>query len=286
MSNPSDTYQLMQGQVLHNQLYGINFSPFLGEQSPLWDSPQPTVSQIGRRLDLVAPFTNRIRVFNTVGICDTIIQIALEKGFEVVIGSWVGDKPLDNQASMEALLKWGKHPEIHTLLVGNEVLDRGDVPYSELVTLIDQVKHTFPEKEVSTALVIGTLEKYPDLIDHLDSVYVNLHPYFAGVAPAQAAAELQYQYRKVESLCDGKPIIISETGWPSLDGHEASNFLQDLLKWAKALHIPYYYFSAFDEPWKARTKGSFEAQFGLFNDSEQLKTGYQPIFYNDQLPIP
>lgn len=267
-----------------HRLYGLNFSPYAEDQSPIEHSPIPTEKQIRRRLELVSSFTNRIRIFNSTGICREVTQIALELGFQLSLGAWISGDPAENETVLKELIELGQHPQVHTLVVGNEVLMRGELPCQELMSMIARVKKACPNKQITTAVVLKTLQDHPEITDQVDIIYANLHPYFADIPIAQAFELLQQQHGLVAELAHGTPILISETGWPCPDGRQAGQFLDQFLGWTQENNIPYYYFSAFDEPWKANDEGPWGAYFGLWQNDEQLKPGYQEVFYHTEKP--
>lgn len=272
-----------QIQANHLKLYGLNFSPYADDQSPIEESPVPSKAQIRRRLEMIAPLTNRIRIFNSTGICQDVVQIAVELGFEVSLGAWISHDKAENEEVLEALIDQAKHPQIHTLVVGNEVMMRQELPLSELLAMIKRVKQAFPEKIVTTAEVLQSYRDYPEIISQVDLVYANIHPYFAHIPIACAFDNLRQQYEILTGIAGEKPVLISETGWPCADGKEAGQFMEKFIQWTSAHPIPYYYFSAFDEPWKAGDEGPWGAYFGLWQNDEQLKSGYQSVIYREEV---
>lgn len=258
-------------------LHGLNFSPYGGAQSPTWDSPSPSREQIQRRLEIIAPFTNRIRTFHSLGVSRTVVDLALELGFEVAAGAWISPNRAENEAALEALLSFAAHPQVTSLVIGNEVGVRGDLPIPELLGLVQRAKAAFPNKTVTTVVVLETLKAHPEIAEVVDEVYVNLHPFFADVGIDGAFDALVEHYEMAREIAVDRPVLISETGWPSRDGQEVTEFFLQFLSWAQGNEIPYFYFSAFDEPWKAIDEGPFGAQFGIWRDNERLKPGYRAV---------
>ena len=90
----------------------------------------------------------------------------------------------------------------------------------------------------------------------------------------------QAMYGQVVDAAQGKPIIITETGWPSQGGglkgaiagpESAMKYFIDAIRWTKENDIPIYYFSSFDESWKVGPEGEVGAYWGLWDKHEQLK---------------
>jgi exo-beta-1,3-glucanase (GH17 family) len=91
---------------------------------------------------------------------------------------------------------------------------------------------------------------------------------------------MQAMYGQVVDAAQGKPIIITETGWPSeggslkgaVAGEEAAmKYFIDAINWTKENDIPIFYFSSFDESWKTGDEGDVGAFWGLWDKLEKLK---------------
>lgn len=84
-------------------------------------------------------------------------------------------------------------------------------------------------------------------------------------------------------------IVLSEIGWPSGGGTFGSSvaslsnleyFANDFLCTFRDLPIEYYYFEAFDEPWKEifwEGNRRWETQWGVFQDDRLPKFALQNI---------
>ena len=84
----------------------------------------------------------------------------------------------------------------------------------------------------------------------------------------------------INRAAQGKPIIITETGWPSQGGglkgavaaeDAAMKYFIDTVRWTKENEIPVFYFSSFDESWKTGDEGDVGAYWGLWDKHENLK---------------
>ena len=91
---------------------------------------------------------------------------------------------------------------------------------------------------------------------------------------------MQAMYGQVVDAAQGKPLIITETGWPSegggfngaIAGDEAAmKYFIDTITWTKKNDIPIFYFSSFDESWKTGDEGDVGAYWGLWDKHENLK---------------
>jgi hypothetical protein len=84
----------------------------------------------------------------------------------------------------------------------------------------------------------------------------------------------------------GKPIIVSESGWPTCGEtrgeavaslENAKFYLAEFLSWAQANEVRYFYFEAFDEPWKIAAEGPQGACWGLWDQQGNLKPGINVV---------
>jgi exo-beta-1,3-glucanase (GH17 family) len=126
----------------------------------------------------------------------------------------------------------------------------------------------------------------------------NIHPFFSGTAAEDAAAWTMNFWKTRDGplwKSDSKKNIISETGWPSGGGtncgeatscakgsvagvSQMNQFMKDWICPALNNGTQYFWFSAFDEPWKIRfnEKGKeWEDKWGLMDVNRNLKDGIE-----------
>lgn len=157
----------------------------------------------------------------------------------------------------------------------------------ELIAYINEVKKR-TWKPVSTSETWDIWAKNPALVDAVDYIGVHILPYWEGIPidlpeGAQGEAAVDYvfkRYYELKQLYPNKPIVITETGWPS-DGPPQKNataslineakFLRAFLNRATAENVIYYIIEAFDQPWKIKLEGTAGAYWGLFNVDRQPK---------------
>ena len=87
-------------------------------------------------------------------------------------------------------------------------------------------------------------------------------------------------YAVTQQVANGKPVIITETGWPNQGDHtkdaepsenNAMKYFIDTANWAGQNEVPLFYFSSFDESWKVHHEGDVGARWGLWDKNENLK---------------
>jgi exo-beta-1,3-glucanase (GH17 family) len=76
----------------------------------------------------------------------------------------------------------------------------------------------------------------------VDVVLMNDYPYWGGAAIDHAVSDLENGYRQMLASSAGKPVIISETGWPSCGDsigqavpsiQNAAAYFQEFTDWAR-----------------------------------------------------
>jgi GPH family glycoside/pentoside/hexuronide:cation symporter len=83
-----------------------------------------------------------------------------------------------------------------------------------------------------------------------------------------------------QKVANGKKIIISETGWPS-KGETVDQAIPSEInaikyfvashEWAIKNNVELFYFSSFDESWKANQEGTVGTAWGIWDKNEKLK---------------
>ena len=204
-----------------------------------------------------------IVTYGAQGLLADIPVIALTEGFHTIImGVW---DPL-SEAELENAIKQKNY--VTGYCVGNEGLGKR---YSQ--TQLGVAMNHIREK---TGLPVTTSEpvnKYFNgphkdwLIRNSDWIFPNAHPFWSNQFDAEQAANwivTRYDYLAATS---NKKIILKEAGFPSFgrDGFTEKKQLAFFQKLHKKL-ILYFYFEAFDQPWKqaAKEKDKSEAHWGLY----------------------
>ncbi len=156
----------------------------------------------------------------------------------------------------------------------------------QLIAYMQQVKLALPNTPVTSADVFTALIQHPDVIGTSDIVMANIYPFWGGISIDSAVSVLAEQYALIKSVSGGKPVWISETGWPS-EGNpnqsavpnltNAARYLLEFDHWAIQNDVPYLYFESFNEPWKSEM--GYGAHWGIFQDDDKtLKPGMEQVF--------
>jgi exo-beta-1,3-glucanase (GH17 family) len=264
-------------QILARKLHGLAFSPYLDGQSP----GQPIdEQQIRDRLAVIQPYTTWIRTFGCTDGNEATPRIAHELGLRTMVGVDLGPEPDKNEVELAAGIEIARRGHADILAVGNEVLLRGDMSEQDLVGFIRRAREAAPGVQVGYVDAYFLFEKHPALVDVCDVLLINCYPFWEQCPHEYSLFHMQEMYRRTTSVSRGKPIIISETGWPSqgspygaaLPGNdEALNYFLNTFLWAEEEGLEVFYFAAFDENWKTGDEGDVGAYWGLWDAQGRLK---------------
>ncbi|MEQ1558479.1 MAG: exo-beta-1,3-glucanase [Methyloglobulus sp.] len=270
--------------VPDGKLNSLSFAPFREGQNPLL-LQFPTPEQIDEDLKLMADKTHTIRTYSSTMGMKVIPELAGKYGLKMIQGAWIGYLDADARLEIEALVEAAnKYPEvIKRVIVGNEVLLRGEREPQELVEYIREVKKRV-KQPVSYADVWSMYMKYPDLIKEVDFITIHILPYWEDepIPVNKAPAHIERIYKQVkqeaDSIAPGKSILIGESGWPS-EGRQRgwaipsvvneAMFIRGLLKVAADNHFDVNIVEAFNQSWKSELEGVVGANWGLFSIDRQ-----------------
>lgn len=258
-------------------IHGLCFSPFVDGQGP--DS-EVHAAQIRERMAIIAPYTKWIRTFSCCKGSELMPAIAHELGLKTLVGAWLGTDMDINEREINAVIEVGKAGHADRIAVGNEVLLREDMDEDRLLGYIHRVKEALPGIEVGYVDAYFLFEKYPRVTAACDVIFTNCYPFWEGCSREGAVAYMQTMVERTLAVAQGKPVVISETGWPDkgspFHGAQPSPFgamayFIDSTRWARAAGVELFYFSAFDEAWKVGAEGDVGAYWGLWDAQGRLK---------------
>ncbi len=257
---------------------GFAYSGYQLGQSPL-DKQYPSTAELVKDLRLLLPYTDRIRTYSSLENPE-VVALASNLGMRITAGAWLNADSFANQREVEALkAKVAQYPHIERVIVGNEVLLRGDLTEEELTRYLDDVRASI-KLPVSTAEPWHVWLKNPDLVKHVDYIAVHLLPYHEGL-PVDKAVD--YAFERYKELMDAYPrkrIVITEIGWPSrgpaIGASVASrvnqaHFVREFLSKAARSNYDYYLMEAFDQPWKTNVEGWAGPYWGMFDAERNEK---------------
>lgn len=264
--------------LLDAGLHGLCSSFYEEGQKP---GDQLTEKQIRRRLSIMKPHIEWIRTFSCTEGNELIPVIAKEMGIKTLVGAWLCDDPEVNENEVLGLIKLAKEGYVDIAAVGNEVMYRKDLTEEELLEFMYRVKKELPEN-----IPMGYVDAYyefshrPKITEACDVILTNCYPYWEGCNIDYSLMYMKQMYYQARDAGGGKPVIITETGWPSkgegLEGaipsyENALQYFINAQKWSIEDNIPMFYFSSFDESWKVGAEGDVGAYWGIWDKEENLK---------------
>ncbi len=264
-------------RTLNGKIHGLCFSPYLDGQGP--DSVVEA-AQILERMAVIAPHVKWIRTFSCCKGNELMPAIGHQLGLKTLVGAWLGTDEAINEQEIEAVIAVGKAGHADRIAVGNEVLLREDMDEDKLLSYIHRVKQALPGVEVGYVDAYYLFEKHPRITAACDVIFANCYPFWEGCAREGAIAYMQSMVQRTLAVAQGKPVVISETGWPDKGSpfhganpspEGAMAYFIDSCRWAEAAGIDLFYFSAFDEAWKVGAEGDVGAYWGLWDAQAHLK---------------
>ena len=261
------------------RIQGFAFSPFRNGEDPT-HKEMPTDGEIDQDLQLLEGKTLAVRTYSTYGTLAHVPQLAERHGLNVTVGAWIDDHTGANEMELDAAIELARSQiNVVRVIVGNEVVLRGDIPIEQLEKYLDEARDAIGQP-VGTAEPWHVWLAHPELADHVDFIGVHLLPYWEGVSVDTAVDYSFSQFRRLQKAFPGKPIVVAEIGWPSRgrtreyavasDSNEAL-FLRRFLKRAEREQIVYYVMEAFDQPWKAYQEGAVGSYWGVYDVNRNPK---------------
>jgi len=265
--------------TLNNQLHGLCFSPYVEGQNTC---DILTESQINRRMDIISPYTKWVRSFSCTAGNELIPNNAHKNGLKTIVGAWISADKDKNEQEIQSLIELAKAGLVDIAAVGNEVLLRGDCSEEELIGYINSVKKALTGLNIPVGYVDTYYEfhKRPKIVEVSDVILSNCYPFWEGISIDDALINLRKMHAITKQAANGKPVIISETGWPSkgeavLDAApseiNAMRYFINTQNWAQTEGVAIFHFSSFDESWKVAIEGEVGARWGIWDKDETLK---------------
>lgn len=264
-------------EVLHGGVHGLCFSLYEEGQKP---GDLISEAQIRRRMEILKPYTRWVRSFSCTEGNELIPKVAKELGIKTLVGAWLGKDRDKNREEIENLIQLAQAGLVDIAAVGNEVLYRNDLSLDELLACIRQVRQAIPDAPVGYVDAYYEFSQHPELADACQVILCNCYPYWEGTDFEYALQHMQQMYNQARTAGQGKPVIITETGWPSQGEPlgkavpsrlSAMKYFINTQLWAMDEHIETFYFSSFDEAWKVGAEGEVGAYWGIWDKNEKLK---------------
>ena len=255
----------------------MSYAPFRGAQNPLEPGLVIPPEQIAQDLAQLAKVTGCIRTYSVGNGLDAIPELAQKAGLKVLLGVWIGTNKLDNKVQMETGIALAKRfpSVVSSVIVGNEVLLRGEMIAADLVANIRYVKSK-AGVPVTYADVWEFWLKNRDVYDAVDFVTIHILPYWEDmpIRARYAASHVDSIRKRMAVAFPNKEIIIGETGWPSAgrmregalpSRANQARVVSEILQLAREQKFRVNLIEAYDQPWKRMWEGTVGGHWGLFD---------------------
>jgi len=259
------------------KLYCVSYAPFRGAQDPLIDGTRVEPWQIDEDLAELSKYTGCVRTYSIDDGLDNVLESARRHGLKVLHGVWISNNAEKTRKQIATSIALAKaYPDVITaVIVGNEVLLRGEMSAIDLAAIIRGIKAQV-SMPVTYADVWEYWLRYPDVQNAVDFVTIHILPYWEDfpIPAAQAAAHVAAIRSRVAAAMPNKEIVIGEFGWPSAgrmrEGARPSpsnqaRAIRQTLALAQRENFRVNVIEAFDQPWKRALEGAVGGYWGIFD---------------------
>ena len=178
-------------------IQGFAFSPFRANEDPT-HFQMPTDEEIDSDLTLLQGKVNAVRTYSVADTLADVPALAEKHGLNVALGAWLDSHRDKNEEQLQGAIQLANsHINVVRVLIGNEVLLRGDLPIEELEKDLDRARAAIGQP-VSTAEVWHVWLAHPELAQHVDFIAVHLLPYWEGVPVDEAVDYSVTQYKRLQ----------------------------------------------------------------------------------------
>jgi exo-beta-1,3-glucanase (GH17 family) len=259
------------------KLYCVSYAPFRGDQNPFGPDIPIDPRQIEQDLAQLRPFTDCIRTYSIDHGLDQIPGIAARQGMKVLQGLWLSNRPDWNQRQIDttvALVK--RYPDvIAAVVVGNEVLLRGEMSVPDLARTIREVK-----SQVAVPVTYADVWEFwlrnRELASAVDFVTVHILPFWEDfpIPVGAAAAHVDSIRRQVAAAFPDRDVLVGEFGWPSAgrmreaarpSPADQARILAEVVALSRRDNFRLNLIEAYDQPWKRQLEGTVGGHWGIFD---------------------
>ncbi|MEH2508948.1 exo-beta-1,3-glucanase (GH17 family) [Nitrobacteraceae bacterium AZCC 1564] len=265
----------------------VSYAPFRDDQNPLQPGLVISPAQMEQDLAQLAKVTDCVRTYSVGNGLDKVPELARKAGLKVMLGIWIGTDRIANRAQMETGIALAKeYPDaIKAVIVGNEVLLRGEMTSADLVANIRYVKSKVGDVAVTYADVWEFWLKNRDVYDAVDFVTIHILPYWEDfpIRARYAAGHVDSIRKRMAVAFPNKEILIGETGWPSAgrmregalpSRANQARIVSEILELARREKFRVNLIEAYDQPWKRMWEGTVGGHWGLFAASGERALKY------------
>jgi len=230
---------------------------------------------------LVSRVANVVRTYSVTDSLGFVPHLCEQANIDCYLGAWLGRSKVENEKELNALLTISKrNPNcVKALVIGNEVLLRGDMDEDRLISIIKRIRKS-TELQVTTGQLWSLWLKYPELAREVDFLLIHVQPYWAGISIDKAAEYIDQVYRYIQAMFPGKRIVLGEIGWPSTgktiekavpSKKNQEKFIRALKRLSVEDGIEYFYYELYDGRKSIGPQAIATTSWGIYNSDGLLK---------------
>ena len=266
----------------------VSYSPYYKEGEAPFDA-QLSVSPVRIENDLRA-LSRRFDCVRTYSVGKGMAEvptIAGKLGMKVLLGVWLNRNEHDNEEEMRTAVELARGEKeagsntIQAIIVGNEVLQRGELPQAKLAEHIRRMRDA-TGLPVTYAEGWGFWPTSREIEKAVDFITIHILPYWEDkpVPVGNAVEYVRDIHAQIRAAFPGREILIGETGWPSAGRQRwgavpsivnQARFIREFLVFAQQSGIRYNVIEAFDQPWKRLLEGTVGGYWGIFDSHGEPK---------------
>ena len=257
----------------------VSYAPYRKPgESPFTPGYVVSPARIDEDLKALSRRFDCVRTYSVGQGLDQVPGIARRYGMKVLLGAWLSRNPVENAEELAMTIKVANEQRdvIRGIVVGNEVLLRGELPQRTIAEHLRMVKAA-TGLPVTYADVWEFWLKYREVAPAVDFITIHILPYWEDepVAVEDAVAHVDAIYKRMQAAFPGREFLIGETGWPS-EGRQRwgavpsrvneARFFREFMTFVERAKLPYNVIEAFDQPWKRKLEGTVGGYWGLYDD--------------------
>ena len=282
---------------------GISYGPYRLGQRP--GGHEPSKKEIEQDLQILAG--DKWEMIRTYGV-EPFVELACQHirdeklPIKIMAGAWIATESdaaqkKNNENQIKKVIELAnKYPDVVAAVnVGNETQvfwSFHKVKQQTLIKYIRQVRSKIKQPvTVADDFKFWTVDESKAVADEIDFIVAHMYAMWLGQQLEDAVPWTKKTYASVTKKHPGKKVIIGEAGWATkkadhgdqgklIKGQAGTEqqkiFFHAFRDWVKEEKIGYFYFEAFDEPWKGGNDANeVEKHWGLFRVNRSRKPAVQ-----------
>lgn len=266
------------------KVHCVSYTPYRGAEAPFDHSFRADPKNIAADFAQLSAITDCVRIYSVDLGLDAAVPIAAKHHMQVLLGIWIGFDEAFNQRQIAKAIKVANanRATVRAIIVGNEVLLRGEQASDDLVRYLHQVKAATNLPVTYADVTHFWLTAPPELADAVDFATIHILPYWEDkpTSAKNGVAYLDSVRKEAAAHFPGKRIFIGETGFPSAGRERAdaipsivsqARYLREFAAYADTHDLDYNLIEAYDQPWKRAQEGTVGGAWGFFTTDRHAK---------------